>query len=134
MLWDVQTADQFEAAERQAKLLGLEVASHKLESMLYYIPATFRAIMAREPQLLQVASGPNMGSYQKNIVDQAMYHRLPAIYIFKTYSPGGLISYGVDIPSSFRRIGVLVARIFLNEEGRPICRLSSRRLLSLRST
>jgi putative ABC transport system substrate-binding protein len=112
VLWDSQTADQFEAAERRAKLLGLEIASHKLETMPYDIPATFRSIMAREPQMLQVASGPNIGSYQQSVVDQALHHRLPAIYIFKTYvERGGLISYGVDIPSSFRRIGALVTRI-----------------------
>jgi putative tryptophan/tyrosine transport system substrate-binding protein len=113
VLWDAQTADQFEAAERRARLLGLEVHSHKLEGMPYDIPAAFRAIMARDTQMLQVASGPNIGTYQQTVVDQALQHRLPAIYILKTYvDRGGLISYGIDIPSSFRRIGGLVARIF----------------------
>jgi putative ABC transport system substrate-binding protein len=112
VLWDAQTADQFEAAERRARLLGLDVISHKLETMPYDIPATFLAIMARGPQMLQVASGPNIGTYQQILVDQALRHRIPAIYIFKTYvDRGGLISYGVDIGSSFRRMGALVARI-----------------------
>jgi ABC-type uncharacterized transport system substrate-binding protein len=112
IMWDAQTADQFQAAERQARLLGLEVSPHRLETMPYDIPAAFRQIMSRGPELLQVASGPNIGTYQQLIVDQAMQHRLPAIYIFKTYvERGGLISYGVEIGSTYRRIAALVARV-----------------------
>ena len=112
LLWDAQTVDQFQAAERRAKMVGLEVISHKLETMPYDLTAAFRAIMPREPQMLQVASGPNIGAYQQQVVDQANQHRLPAIYIFKTYvDRGGLLSYGIEIPSSFRRIAGLTARI-----------------------
>jgi putative ABC transport system substrate-binding protein len=63
LLWDAQTVDQFQAAERRAKMAGLEVISHKLETMPYDLSAAFQAIMSREPQMLQVASGPNIGSY-----------------------------------------------------------------------
>jgi putative ABC transport system substrate-binding protein len=112
LLWDAQSSDQFQAAEKRAKLLGLEVISHKLETMPYDIPAAFQAIMARQPQMLQVASGPNIGAYQQAVVDQAKQHRVPAIYIFKTYvDRGGLLSYGIEIPSSFRRIAGLTAKI-----------------------
>jgi putative ABC transport system substrate-binding protein len=112
LLWDAQTVDQFEAAERRAKIAGLEVISHKFLTMPYDISAAFQAIMSHEPQMLQVASGPNIGSYQQQVVDQAKQHRLPAIYIFKTYvDRGGLLSYGIEIPSSFRRIAGLTARI-----------------------
>lgn len=112
VLWDAQTVDQFEAADRRARMAGLEVISHKLETMPYDMPAAFRAIMARGPQMLQVASGPNIGTYQQQVVDQAREYRLPAIYIFKTYvDRGGLLSYGIEIPSSFRRIAGLTAKI-----------------------
>ena len=112
ILWDAQTADQFEAADRRARLLGLDVVSHKLEKMPYDIAAVFRAVAASDPQMIQVASGPNMGTYQQSIVDQAMQHRLPAIYIFRTYvERGGLMSYGVNIESNFRRLAALTARV-----------------------
>ncbi len=112
LVWDVQTTDQHEAAARVARSLGLEVASHKFESMPYDIPAMFRAIAAGGAEMLLVASGPNIGTYQKNIVDEALKHRLPAIYIFKSYVDlGGLMSYGVNIESNFRRIAALVAKI-----------------------
>lgn len=112
IMWDVQSAGQFEAAERRARLLGFEVNSHKFDKMPYDIPAAFQAIMSKGPELLQLASGPNMGTYQQVVVDQAMQHRLPAIYIFKTYvERGGLISYGIDIGSTYRRIAALVAKV-----------------------
>jgi putative ABC transport system substrate-binding protein len=112
LLWDGQTVDQYEAAEKRAKMLGIEVVAHRLEKMPYDIPAAFRAIAASAPQMLQVASGPNIGTYQQAIVDEAMRHRLPAIFIFRTYVVrGGLISYGVNIDASFRRIAALVSRI-----------------------
>ncbi len=113
MLWDAQTVDQFEAAQRRAALLGLEVQSHKLEKMPYDIPAAFDAMMASGPQMIQVHSGPNIGNYQQIVVDQALRHRLPSIYIFPTYvARGGLMSYGVDIGANFRRIAGLIVRIF----------------------
>ena len=80
--------------------------------MPYDISAAFKAMISQRPEMLQVASGPNIGSYQQQVVDQAKQHRLPAIYIFKTYvARGGLLSYGIEIPSSFRRIAGLTARI-----------------------
>lgn len=94
LVWDAQTADQFEAAERRARLLGFDVSPHKLDNMPYDIPAAFRAIMSKDPELLQVASGPNIGTYPQQIVDQAARYRLPSIYIFRSYvERGGLISY-----------------------------------------
>lgn len=112
LLWDAQTVDQFEAAERRARMVGLEVISHKFETVPYDMSAAFKAIASQGAQMLQVASGPNIGSYQQQVVDQAKQHRLPAIYIFKTYvDRGGLLSYGIEIPSSFRRIAGLTARI-----------------------
>ena len=112
LVWDAQTMDQYEAAERTARALKIEVTSHKFENMPYDVPAMFRAIAAGGAQLLQVASGPNMGNYQQIIAEQALQHRLPAIYIFKSYvDRGGLMSYGVNIEANFRRIAALVAKI-----------------------
>lgn len=112
LMWDAQTVDQHQAAVRQARALGIEVTSHKFESMPYDIPAMFHAIVASGADMLKVASGPNIGSYQQSVVDQALQHRLPAIYIFKTYvDRGGLMSYGVNIAANFRRMASLVAKI-----------------------
>lgn len=112
VLWDSQTVDQFQAAERRAQLLGLDVTSHKLEKLPYDIPAAFRSMTADVPQMLMVASGPNIGRYAQSIADQAIQHRLPAMYIFKIYvERGGLMSYGVSIESSFRSIAAQVAKV-----------------------
>ncbi len=107
LVWDAQTLDQYEAAERRARALKIEVTSHRFEKMPYDVPAMFHAIAASGAQLLQVASGPNMGNYQQIIAEQALQHRLPAIFIFKSYvDRGGLMSYGVNIEANFRRIAV----------------------------
>lgn len=112
LLWDAQTADQFEAADRRGRALGFEVIAHKLDEMPYDIPAAFRSLMSRGVQVLQVASGPNIGAYQKAVVDEALRHRLPAIYIFRSYVElGGLMSYGIEVGSSFQRIAALAAKV-----------------------
>jgi putative ABC transport system substrate-binding protein len=112
LMWDAQTVDQYEAASRRARSLGFEVSSHKFDGMPYDIPAMFRAVAAGGAEMLQVASGPNIGAYQQSVVDQALAHRLPAIFIFKTYvDRGGLMSYGVNIAANFRRIASQVVKI-----------------------
>jgi hypothetical protein len=46
------------------------------------------------------------------IVDETLRYRLPAMFIFKYYvDAGGLMSYGVDITSNFRRLAEYVAKI-----------------------
>ena len=112
VLWDSQSSGQFESAMRQARTLGIEVNAHKLEKMPYDIPAAFHAMMAKAPEMLLVCSGPNIGTYQQVVVDQALQLRLPSMYIFRTYvARGGLMSYGVDIGANFRRVAALVAKV-----------------------
>jgi putative ABC transport system substrate-binding protein len=41
----------------------------------------------------------------------AANHRLPAIYLFRQFAPGGLIVYGPDLPDLFRRAGGYVDKI-----------------------
>jgi putative ABC transport system substrate-binding protein len=112
VLWDSQSTGQFEGAIRQARTLGIEANAHKLEKMPYDIPAAFHAMMAKAPEMLLVCSGPNIGTYQQVVVDQALQLRLPSMYIFRTYvARGGLMSYGVDIGANFRRVAALVAKV-----------------------
>jgi hypothetical protein len=42
VMWDYISADQFEAAERRAKLFGLQVHSHKFEPAPYDIDTAYR--------------------------------------------------------------------------------------------
>ena len=112
VLWDAQTADQFSAAEHRARALGLELRSVKLESLPYDVDAAFRTLAEGSPQMLLVLSGPLFAPYQRNIAELALQHRLPAMFIFRTYvEAGGLMSYGVHIETSLRRVAAYVAKM-----------------------
>jgi ABC-type uncharacterized transport system substrate-binding protein len=112
VLWDRLSADQMEGAERAAKSLQLARVAIKLENPPYDIPAVFRRVAKSQPQMLAVLSSPLFGPHNKEIVDETLRYRLPAMFIFKYYvDAGGLMSYGVDITSNFRRLAEYVAKI-----------------------
>jgi len=112
VMWDNLSVEQFESAERRAKALGFELQSIKFERLPYDIPAAFRALADRSAQLLLVLSTPYVALYQREIVKAALDRKLPAMFIFRTYVVfGGLMSYGIPIETSFRRVASLVAKI-----------------------
>lgn len=112
ILWDDVSADQFAAAGRRARALGLEVVPIKFEHLPYDIPAAFRRLSDHSVQLLLVLSTPFFALYEHEIVQSTIANKLPAMFIFRTYVvSGGLMSYGVDIEASFRRVADFVAKI-----------------------
>jgi putative ABC transport system substrate-binding protein len=112
VLWDVLSADQMSGAERAAKSLQLNLHAIKLENPPYDIPAVFRRMAESQRQMLLVLSSPLFGPHNHEIVEQTLRYRLPAMFIFKYYvEDGGLMSYGVDIRSEFRRLAEYVVKI-----------------------
>jgi putative ABC transport system substrate-binding protein len=112
VLWDGISADQFNAAERQARLLRLDVQSLKLENPPYDFDAAFRSLATGSPQMLLVLSSPFFTSSRAHIAELAIQQRLPTMFIFKTYvQAGGLISYGTDPPAIFRQLGSYAGKI-----------------------
>jgi putative ABC transport system substrate-binding protein len=112
VLWDEQTADQFRAVERRASTLKLELRAVKLQTQPYDFRAAFRVLAEGSPQMLQVLSGPAFALHAGTISELALQHRIPAMYILRNYvDQGGLMSYGVDMRASFRRVASYVARI-----------------------
>jgi putative ABC transport system substrate-binding protein len=90
----------------------MEMLALKLEKPPYDIDAAFRRLDEGSPQMLLVLSGPLFGPHQDEIIAQANRRRLPAMFIFKGYvSAGGLMSYGIDVQTSFRRVAEYVAKI-----------------------
>jgi putative ABC transport system substrate-binding protein len=112
ILWDGLVADEFSAAERAAKILNLEVRAFKLENPPYDFATAFRALAQDGTQMLLVLSSPFFSEHRVQLAELAIQHRLPFMFIFKTYvEVGGLMSYGVDNAAMYRRTGALVARI-----------------------
>ena len=112
VLCDGISADQFAAAERQARSLRLDVQSLKLENPPYDFDAAFRSLAEGSPQMLLVLSSPFFTPYRSQIAELAIQQRLPTMFIFKAYvQAGGLISYGVDPVAIYRQLGFYVAKI-----------------------
>lgn len=112
VLWDTQSADQFSAAEREAKARRLELRSLKLENPPYDFAAAFRTLAQDDVQILIVSSSPLFSPQNAQIASLAIEHRLPAMFILKHYvEAGGLMSYGVDFTPLMRRAASFVAKI-----------------------
>ena len=112
VLWDGISADQFAAAELQARSLRLDVQSLKLENPPYDFDAAFRSLAEGSPQMLLVLSSPFFTPHRSHIAELAIQQRLPTMFIFKVYvQVGGLISYGVDPVTNFRQVGFYAAKI-----------------------
>jgi len=114
ILWDAISVDQFGAAERRGKVLGLKIQSVRLENPPYDFDAAFRALAATSPQMLLVLSSPNFTPSRVRIAELAIQYRLPAMFIFKTYAQaGGLLSYGVDYVAMHREAAAYAAKILM---------------------
>jgi putative ABC transport system substrate-binding protein len=112
ILWDAGSTDQFEAAEAAARSLALEVYAHKFERPPYDIDAAFRALVASSIQMLLVESSPLFAPYGRNIAELAMEHRLPTMFIVRSYvDRGGLMSYGPDRIAALRLTATYVDKI-----------------------
>jgi putative ABC transport system substrate-binding protein len=112
ILWDALTADEFGAAERAAKSLNLELRTLKLETAPYDFAAAFQTIAQGGAQMLLVLSSPFFAEHRRQLAELAIQHRLPSMFIFKSYvEVGGLMAYGVDQAAMYRRTAVYVARI-----------------------
>jgi putative tryptophan/tyrosine transport system substrate-binding protein len=65
-----------------------------------------------DPQMLLTISSPLFAPHIQEIVNETINRRLPAMFIFRNYvERGGLMSYGVDVKSDFRRLAEYVAKI-----------------------
>ena len=112
VLWDALSTDQLSGAERAAKSLHLTLRALKLENPPYDIAAAYRRVAEGDPEMLLVLSSPLFGPHNKEIVEETLRSRLPAMFLFKYYvEDGGLMSYGIDIKSDFRRLAEYVAKI-----------------------
>ena len=112
VLWDALVTEEFEAAQRAARALQLELHAVKLENAPYDFTAAFQIIARAGAQMLLVLSSPLFALYRRELANLAIEHRLPAMFIFKSYvQVGGLMSYGVNQPAMYRRTADFVAKI-----------------------
>ena len=86
------------------------------------VPMPLRNTTEFEPAIIEFARNSNSGlvilsdpfvvTHRELVMGLAARHRLPAIYPFRYIArAGGLVSYGVDIGDSYRRVATYVDRI-----------------------
>jgi putative ABC transport system substrate-binding protein len=99
-----------------ARTLGIElrVLYARSESEL----ETALPAVAKPPAGALVVSGePFFDSQRERIVDLASLHGIAAVYAWREYVlAGGLISYGTDLPDSYRQAATYVGRILKGEK------------------
>ena len=112
VLYDAASTDQFDAAETSAKSMPLQLRPLKMEKPPYDFGAAFQTVANGGAQMVLVLSSPFFVEYHKEIAAAAIKHRLPTMFVFKTYVvDGGLMSYGVEQLAMYRRLGDYVAKI-----------------------
>jgi len=112
VLYDAGSADQFDAAAASAKSMPLQLQPLKLEKPPYDFGAAFQTVANDGAQMVLVLSSPFFVEYHEEIASAAIKHRLPTMFVFKTYVvDGGLMSYGVEQLAMYRRVGDYVAKI-----------------------
>jgi putative ABC transport system substrate-binding protein len=76
------------------------------------IETAFKQISEKRPDALLIGSDPFYQIVRQNIVAHVAHLGLAAIYPFREFvEAGGLISYGTNIPNSYRQVGIYVGRI-----------------------
>jgi putative tryptophan/tyrosine transport system substrate-binding protein len=112
VLFDAQSIDQFNAAERAAKLLTLQIQPLKLENPPYDLNAAFRQAQMGAAQIVLVLSSPWFIPHMPKIIEIAAANRLPTMFINKEYVlAGGLMSYGADFTTMWRRAADYAAKV-----------------------
>ncbi len=99
------------ATEDAARKLGLNVVSVEFRTPRSLDDA-FRLMLRKGTQGVCVFGSTLAFSHQGQIVEQAAKHRLPAIYVWReTVALGGLMSYGPDVLSMYRKAATYVDKI-----------------------
>jgi putative tryptophan/tyrosine transport system substrate-binding protein len=107
-----------EATETETS--DLQGAAHSLGLQLRRVPAStaseidtaFGTIVELRAGALIVSTDPFFTNQRAQIVALAARHAVPATYAWREYAAaGGLMSYGADIPDSYRLSGIYTGKI-----------------------
>jgi putative ABC transport system substrate-binding protein len=104
-------ADQLADIQAAAGTVGLELRVLRASSDRD-IEVAFDSISQERIAALLVASDPFFNTRRAEIAALAARHNVPAMYGFRDYAlAGGLMSYGIDLPDTYRQAGVYAGRV-----------------------
>jgi putative ABC transport system substrate-binding protein len=107
---------QLKDVQEAARSIGQQI--HVLHaSSAQDIHAAFRSFGQMRVQALLIGGDPFFNGRREQLVTLAAYLAIPAIYELREYvTAGGLMSYGTDLPDTYRQIGIYAARILKGEK------------------
>ncbi len=104
------------AVQEAARNLGLQLVVLKVRAASD-IDTAFATLVRERAGALVVGTGALLTNRRKQIIALAARHALPTIYPFREFTAdGGLISYGNNVPDSFRQAGVYTGRILKGDK------------------
>src|SRR6516162_5573116 len=81
------------------------------------IHSAFRSFGQVQAQSLLIGGDSFFNGRREQLVTLAAHYAIPAIYELREYvTAGGLMSYGTDLPDTYRQIGIYTARILKGEK------------------
>jgi putative ABC transport system substrate-binding protein len=102
--------------EPAARAVGLQLQVLNADTS-HEIDAAFATIVRERPDALFSASSPYFTSRRIQLVQLAARHAIPATYPGRQYvEVGGLMSYGANVASAWRQLGVYAGRILKGEK------------------
>jgi putative ABC transport system substrate-binding protein len=98
-------------AQVAARAMGLQIQVLNASSS-DEINTAFATLARERPDALLVGTGPPFAGRRVQLVQQAAYHKIPAIYALRQNAEiGGLITYGASLTDAYRQVGVFTGRI-----------------------
>jgi putative tryptophan/tyrosine transport system substrate-binding protein len=108
-----------------SQLKGLHDAAVALRLQLHVLQASnesqldqaFATLTSLRPDALVVSASAFVGAHRQQIIELAARNSLPAMYPNPDFPVvGGLISYGANVPDSFRQAGIYTGRILKGQK------------------
>jgi putative ABC transport system substrate-binding protein len=107
---------QLPSVKETAQRLGLRLIVLQARTSAD-IDSAFATLASERAAALVVGTGALLTNRRKQIIALAEQQALPAIYPFREFAvDGGLISYGNDVPDTFRQGGIYAARVLKGEK------------------
>jgi putative ABC transport system substrate-binding protein len=104
--------------QAQAAANRLATQIHVLEaSTVHELDEVFATLAKLRADALGVTGEPFFDSQRDRIVALSGRHRIPGCYAWREYVlAGGLMSYGTNLPDSYRQAGIYVGRVLKGEK------------------
>jgi ABC-type uncharacterized transport system substrate-binding protein len=112
VLSDALTADQLKVVEAANQAIGLELQPLELENPPYNFENAFRVAAGARAEAIFVLESASIFRGRVEIAELATKTRIPTSFAFRDYvEAGGLVSYGVNFSTMYRRAAEYADRI-----------------------